>query len=240
MADKLDTTNEKLDALGFVVSNDVINAINNLGDELEGIDDINAKLDELLTVVKNYVKSFEKYAGDAMNAHGQEIALLNDIKNEFPNINEKLQTLINQGKKAEIQRNSIATNLETLNKTAERIEEKLGHVPTVEEFEKWNADNRKYYGDLIKAAGVDPSEFADIKALLKAINTNLVDFQGESTKLLADILDRIKNMDPSSADYTEKLDKIIDLMKNFKFECNCQCDCDNNHNVHEGIIGVLG
>ena len=123
------------------------------------------------------------------------------------------------------------------------IEAKLGRIPTVEEFDimlnKHDAANQKYYGDLIKAAGVDPAKFDDIKALLNAINKNLVDFQGESTGLLKDILARIKAMDTTAPDYNEKLNKIIDLLENFHFECNCQCDCDDNHNIHEGIIGVL-
>ena len=56
---------------------------------------------------------------------------------------------------------------------------------------------------------------------------------------MKDILARIKAMDTTAPDYNEKLNKIIDLLENFHFECNCQCDCDDNHNIHEGIIGVL-
>ena len=244
LADKLDTANNYLAKLGYVVSNDVINAINSIGDNLEGIPEIVSKLDELVAAVKSLTTSFNLYAKYTMDAHGKELDALNAIKADLSGIDKKISTLIVQGKTAEDQRKIIADYLEKLLKKADDIEGKLGRIPTVDEFdvmlEKNDADNRKFYGDLIKAAGVDPAQFENIKDLLKTINENLVDFQGTSNKYLADILDRIKAMDPSAPDYTDKLNKIIDLMENFKFECNCKCDCDNNHTINEGIIDIIG
>ncbi len=244
LADKLDTANNYLAKLGYVVSNDVINAINNIGDNLEGIPEIVSKLDELVAAVKSLTTSFNLYAKYTMDAHDKELEALNAIKADLSGIDKKISTLIVQGKTAEDQRKIIADYLEKLLKKADDIEGKLGRIPTVDEFdimlEKNDADNRKFYGDLIKAAGVDPAQFENIKDLLKTINENLVDFQGTSNKYLADILDRIKAMDPSAPDYTDKLNKIIDLMENFKFECNCKCDCDNNHTINEGIIDIIG
>ena len=244
LADKLDTANNYLAKLGYVVSNDVINAINNIGDNLEGIPEIVSKLDELVAAVKSLTTSFNLYAKYTMDAHDKELEALNAIKADLSGIDKKISTLIVQGKTAEDQRKIIADYLEKLLKKADDIEGKLGRIPTVDEFdimlEEHDADNRKFYGDLIKAAGVDPAEFDNIKDLLKTINENLVDFQGTSNKYLADILDRIKAMDPSAPDYTDKLNKIIDLMENFKFECNCKCDCDNNHTINEGIIDIIG
>lgn len=244
IADKLDTANNYLAKLGYVVSNDVINAINNIGDDLEGIPEIVSKLDELLAAVKSLTTSFNLYAKYTMDAHGKELDALNAIKADLSNIDKKISTLIVQGKTAEDQRKIIADYLEKLLKKADDIEDKLGRIPTVEEFdvmlEANDADNRKFYADLIEAAKIDPAQFENIKDLLKTINENLVDFQGTSNKYLSDILDRIKAMDPSAPDYTEKLNKIIDLMENFKFECNCKCDCDNNHTINEGIIDIIG
>ena len=244
LADKLDTANNYLAKLGYVVSNDVINAINNIGDNLEGIPEIVSKLDELVAAVKSLTTSFNLYAKYTMDAHDKELEALNAIKADLSGIDKKISTLIVQGKTAEDQRKIIADYLEKLLKKADDIEGKLGRIPTVDEFdimlEEHDADNRKFYGDLIKAAGVDPAQFENIKDLLKTINENLVDFQGTSNKYLADILDRIKAMDPSAPDYTDKLNKIIDLMENFKFECNCKCDCDNNHTINEGIIDIIG
>lgn len=244
IADKLDTANNYLAKLGYVVSNDVINAINNIGDDLEGIPEIVSKLDELLAAVKSLTTSFNLYAKYTMDAHGKELDALNAIKADVSNIDKKISTLIVQGKTAEDQRKIIADYLEKLLKKADDIEDKLGRIPTVEEFdvmlEANDADNRKFYADLIEAAKIDPAQFENIKDLLKTINENLVDFQGTSNKYLSDILDRIKAMDPSAPDYTEKLNKIIDLMENFKFECNCKCDCDNNHTINEGIIDIIG
>ena len=243
IAGKLDNTNNLLTKLGFVVSNDVINAINNIGDDLQGLDGVNDKLADLLAAVKSLSVAFDLHAKYAVNAHEEEMTALNDIKDNIKNIKTDISELIKQGQKAETSRAAMESYLQALIKKAEDIEAKLGRIPTVDEFsvmlDKHDADNRKYYGDLIKAAGVDPAEFENIKDLLTTINKNLVDFQGTSNKLLADILAKLNAMDKTAPDYTQKLDKIIERLENFKFECNCKCDCDNNQTVHEGIIDII-
>ena len=268
MAADLTETNNLITKLGNVVSKDVINAINNIGVDLDGIKDINNKLDELLAAVKALATSFDLHAKFVVNAHGEEMEALGGIKSEFKTVDDKLDiligqgadadkkrdviidfvkgidVLIEQGKTADKKRDIMIEYLKGLQDQADSITVKLGRIPTVDEFDimlnKHDANNQKYYGDLIKAAGVDPAEFENIKDLLKTINENLVDFQGTSNGYLADILARIKAMDPTAPDYTEKLNKIIDLMENFKFECNCKCDCDHNQAVDEGIIDIIG
>ncbi len=244
MAADLEETNKLIAKLNYIVSNDVIEAINNIGVNLEGLKGINDKLDELIAAVKALTTSFNLHAKFAVDAHAEEMDALNGIKSEFKNVDKKLDELIEQGKTADKKRDVIIEYLKGLQDQADEISVKLDRIPTVDEFDimlsTHDANNQKYYGDLIKAAGIDPAEFENIKDLLKAINENLVDFQGTSNKLLADILARIKAMDPTAPDYTEKLNKIIDLMENFKFECNCKCDCDHNQAVDEGIIDIIG
>ena len=250
MAGKLDETNENLTKLGFVVSNDVINAINNIGDDLKGLDQINADLKELLAAVKALTKSFDIYAKNMVEAQNEQKTIFNNMQaginglsDDLANIKVNVQTLVNQGKKAELQRANIEEYLKSLQNQLEKIEAKLGRIPTIEEFDAMlgvhDAANQEYYAKLIKNIGLNPSDFNNMEELLKQIKAAVTDFQGTSNKLLADILAKISAMDTSAPDYTKKLDKIIELMENFKFECNCQCDCDGNSKIHEGIIDII-
>ena len=248
LAAKLDITNEKLTKLGFVVSNDVIESINNIGDDLEGLNELNTKLDELIAAVKSLVTSFDLYAKYAVSAHNEEMTALGDIKDGIAagvdSLRKDISKLIQQGKVAEVQRQNIENYLASLQKQADRIEAKLGRIPTIEEFDvmlqSHDEANQAYYTELINKSGLNPADFSNIEDLLKAIKEALGDFQKTSNGYLADILARIKAMDPTAPDYTAKLERIIELMENFKFECNCQCDCDHNHAVDEGVIDIIG
>ena len=251
MAADLTETNKLLTKLGFVVSNDVINAINNIGDGLKGLDAINANLAELLAAVKSLATAFNLYAKYAATAHDEEMVVLKDIEADIKNLNGKAQNigndikiLIEKATEAEKSRVRMEGFLEALLKKADDIEKQLGRIPTVEEFsimlDSHDSANQKYYGDLIKGSGIDPTQFDNIKDLLIAIKEAMGDWQAKSNGLLADILARINAMDPTAQDYNEKLDKIIELLKNFKCECNCQCDCDHNQAIDEGIIDIIG
>ena len=244
MSEQLAETNNLLAKLGFVVSNDVINAINNIGDDLSGLTEINDKLKELLAAVQSLSVAFDLHAKYVTQAHGEEMDALNSIKVNVKNIAGDTQELIKLAKKAETSRANMEAYLEALLQKAKDIEAKLGKIPTVAEFDAMltvhDENNQKYYGDLIKNSGVNPADFQNIEDLLKAIKQAIVDFQGTSNKLLADILARINAMDTTAPDYNAKLARIIELLENFKFECNCQCDCDSNQTVHEGIIDIIG
>lgn len=240
---QLDAIYKKLSGLGCV-SSAILNELQNIGDDLSGLDTISAKLDELIAAVQTLATSFNNYAKNAMNAYNQEIALLREIKCEIKNLGSKVSTLIMQGKKAEIQRTSIENAIKSLQTQVANLEAKLGHTITPEELDEiltnHDKENQEFYANLIKNSGLNEKDFDDVKNLLQQINTNLVTYQGEANATLDAILTKIKAMDKTAPDYTEKLNKIIELMENFKFECNCQGDCNNNDNIHEGIIDILG
>ena len=245
-ADKLDNIYNQLTKLGYVVSNDVINAINNIGDDLQGLDAIADKLDELIAAVQVLTKSFDLYAKNALKAHEDEIDLLNEIKDALGDVDaikNQIDVLIQKANNAEEQRNNLEEYLKALLNKAKDIEDKLGRIPTVEEFDimlsKHDAANQEFYANLIKEAGLNPADFSNIEELLKAIKEALGDFQKTTNALLADILAKLDAMDKNAPDYNEKLDQIIELMKNFKFECNCKCDCDHNTTIHEGVIDII-
>ena len=71
----------------------------------------------------------------------------------------------------------------------------------------------------------------DIEALLAKIDSRLEQIQGNS-EILDKIYNLLKDIDWTNPDYSAKLDRIIEILENFK--CNCECGGNN-----EGIIGDL-
>ena len=59
-------------------------------------------------------------------------------------------------------------------------------------------------------------------------------FSGQMATII-DLLGKLDNLNPSSPDYTDTLNEIAELIKNFK--CNCECGKDSSNN--EGILGDL-
>ena len=70
-----------------------------------------------------------------------------------------------------------------------------------------------------------------IEDLLKEIN-NKMDGINDNSEILDQILNLLKGIDWTKPDYSSKLDRIIELLENFK----CNCDCGGNN---EGIIGDI-
>ena len=70
-----------------------------------------------------------------------------------------------------------------------------------------------------------------IEDLLKEIN-NKMDGINDNSAILDQILDLLQGIDWTKPDYSDKLDRIIEILENFK----CNCDCGNSN---EGILGNL-
>ena len=70
-----------------------------------------------------------------------------------------------------------------------------------------------------------------IEDLLKEIN-NKMDGINDNSAILDQILDLLQGIDWTKPDYSDKLDRIIEILENFK----CNCDCGNSN---EGILGDL-
>lgn len=70
---------------------------------------------------------------------------------------------------------------------------------------------------------------------------NIKEMAGQLDEII-DLLGNLKNLDPSSPDYSEILKQISDDLKNFKHNCECNHTNDtNNENTkpNEGILGDL-
>ena len=96
---------------------------------------------------------------------------------------------------------------------------------------------------LLKSLGIDPAKFESVADLIAAINEKM-QYIKDNERILKEISDKmdlikaaLDNLDPSSQeykDYTAKLNRIIELLENFK--CNCECNCGKSN---EGIIDEL-
>jgi chromosome segregation ATPase len=114
-----------------------------------------------------------------------------------------------------------------------------GSGMTLAEFEAYmnerDAAQYEKYKALIEALGIKLDKGnATLDDLLKAINAWKAD-QKDYTAQLNAILDKLDGINWSNPDYSSKLDKIIELLTEFK----CNCSCTGNSNSNEGIIEDL-
>lgn len=96
---------------------------------------------------------------------------------------------------------------------------------------------------LLKSLGIDPAKFESVADLIAAINEKM-QYIKDNEAILKEIsakmdlikakLDSLNPSSPEYKDYTDKLNRIIELLENFK--CNCECNCGKSN---EGIIDEL-
>ena len=246
LGNKLNAIIEKIGNGDSALSQEEIDEIIALLQSIDqGVDNNGSKLDELIEAVKALTAKVESYAQKALEAFNNQTTILGDIKALIKDLGSRINVLINYAKNAEEQRE--ITNNEILNIKAQinQILEKSDPSITPEQLD---AMLGKYTKKLIDELKIDiqPSDFSNIEEYLKAILAKLdeanvkLEYQAQSNKILLDILEAVKKLDKNDPDYTAKLNRIIELMENFKFECNCKCDCDDNETVHEGVIDIIG
>ena len=242
LADKLDTTNDKLDKLGFVVSNDVITAINNISVQpddkvADAVNALNAKMEELLKVVKQIASSLDSYAKSALQGISENNTILGKIEAKLGNIGTSLSLLTTYVNQSNNKLDAIKTAIDNLKAEVAKLEAKYQRPLTADELQavlhaeltEHDAGNQSFYENLLKQYGASsPADLSEV-----------VDLQKASNALLLDILNKLKAMDKTAPDYNEKLNQIIDLLKNFKCECTCSGDSNNNQQIHEGVIGII-
>ena len=226
---------QQLNGLGSI-SQDILNEIANLGDNLDGLSAISDKLDALIEAVNNLSTKFDKYAKSALDAHAQEIAFLRNIKNKTNVIIEQNQTLINQGRQAEIQRAQIDNDIKSLKNLVRQINAKLGRSITPEELDsilaKHDADNQAFYAELISKTTLNPQDYTDALEYLTQLAEILVTGQGQTNQNLLTLIELVKK-------YPQYKDQIIEAINNITIEVTCQGDCDHNNQVTEGIIQIV-
>ena len=202
----------------------------------QGVEDVGNSVDELTEAVKALIAKIDAYAQAALTALNEQNALLAKIKANIKDLGSKLNMLIQYANNAEQQRNITNEEIRNLKLQINQLIAQMGRPITPEEL---NAMLDQHTQELIAALKVNPADFSTIEALLADIDAKM-EYQAQSNQILLEILEAVRNLDKDSPDYTDKLNEIIELMKNFKFECNCQCDCDHNQTIHEGVIDIIG
>ena len=82
-----------------------------------------------------------------------------------------------------------------------------------------------------------PGTTTEIKDLLEEIKNDKqepIDYSNQFNRIIS-LLKEIKNLDPSSPDYSAILKEISEKITEWK--CNCECGKDSSNN--EGILGDL-
>ena len=225
----------QLKGLGSI-SQQILNEIANLGDDLEGLQGISDKLDELIAAVNNLSAKFDQYAKSALNAHAQEIELLKNVQANSDKIVDQNQTLINQVKKANIQLTQIDNDINSLKNLIKNLEGKLGRSITPEELDeilsKHDAANQEFYANLISKTTLNPKDYTTALEYLTKLGEILVTGQKLTNDQLAELIELVKK-------YPQYKDQIIEAINKIKVEVTCQCDCDDNTGVHEGVIQII-
>ncbi len=222
---------------------EIINAIKDLTDavsngntditeELKALQD---QLDKLQASIDAIYSAIASQASKVDTYFKKWDAKFDGILGSLKNIESQLATIIANQKTAEVYLNSMLNAIESLKEEIKNLEEAAGgniDYDKLEEMWKQHDEaNFNKYSQLIKDLGIDTSKLDSIEELLKSIDAKM-DYIKENSEILNQILDKLSGIDWSNPDYSSKLDRIIEILENFK----CNCDCGGNN---EGILGDL-
>lgn len=214
---------------------DVTNELNKIQEQLDkiqkSIDTLMDQFAEHTSMVNSYLNAFKDQFSEALELLTNISSDMTELKNKQDVANSYLNSLVKQMEELTVIINEIKDS--TTNPgggssiTIEELEELLKNI---------NETNYNRYKELIENLGIQiGGSTATIEDLLKQINEKM-DNQKDYTEQLNKIIEMLDGIDLSSPDYSDKLDRIIELLENFK--CNCDCGADSGDN--EGIIGDLG
>ena len=193
---------------------------------------LQAQVDALLKKVGTISSTVNSYFSKFDSQFNKALGYLSDIKNNTDKIYS-----------AQLIANKYLANLETkveeLKVEIKKIEKSMGGNSssiTLEQLEKmWKEhDEANYnkYKELLENMDINVNvNTGNVEALLKSIDAKM-DMIKDNSEILDKIYNKIKDIDWTSPDYSAKLDKVIEILKNFK--CNCECGGNN-----EGILGDL-
>lgn len=218
------------------IGNDLTNISNQLDAILAKIDKMISEIGNISATLTSFVESFDgKFEANlenlikAMKENTTSIInAINDAKQEQKVANQYLQMLLNKA-------DEIYVAIDNINSVGGN-----GGM-TVEEFvnamkERDEAQFAKYEA-LIKSLGlkIDNTNIKldELKELIKGAIQDKKDYSEQLNRIIT-ILEGL-NLNPSSPDYSAKLDKIIELITNFK----CNCECGGNKGNNEGILDDL-
>ena len=250
--EELQTIQAKIDDLQIFLSNndnnqEIIDAINNITVAIgNGNEDVTNEL-------KNLTEQLNKLqqAIDAIyKAIGEQAAITNTYLEKYDtkfdgilgmlgSIDSKLNTIIANQKTAEIYLDNLLKAVAELKEEIQKLQNEAGDGGssiTLEQLEElWKQHdeaNFNKYKELIENLDINVDvNTTTIEELLKSIDAKM-EYINDNSEILNQILDMLKGIDWSNPDYSSKLDRIIEILENFK--CNCECGGNN-----EGILGDL-
>ena len=250
--EELQTIQAKIDDLQIFLSNndnnqEIIDAINNITVAIgNGNEDVTNEL-------KNLTEQLNKLqqAIDAIyKAIGEQAAITNTYLEKYDtkfdgilgmlgSIDSKLNTIIANQKTAEIYLDNLLKAVADLKEEIKKLQNQAGDGGssiTLEQLEElWKQHdeaNFNKYKELIENLDINVDvNTTTIEELLKSIDAKM-EYINDNSEILNEILNLLKGIDWSNPDYTQKLNRIIEILENFK--CNCECGGNN-----EGILGDL-
>ncbi len=249
--------NNKLDIVVNFPGMDQEGIIDAIKDLTDAVNNGNADVTNELKNIQNQLDKIQMSIDNMMDQFAEHTSMVNSYLNAFKdqfsealelltNISSDMTELKNKQEIANSYLNSLVKQMEELTVIINEIKDATdgggngdGSSITIEELENLLKDlnevNYNRYKELIENLGIQiGGSTATIEDLLKQINEKM-DNQKDYTEQLNKIIEMLDGIDLSSPDYSDKLDRIIELLENFK--CNCDCGADSGDN--EGIIGDL-
>ena len=231
---------EALNKLTEAVNNGNANVTEELQTIQEQLNQLKAQINEMMTkfdnqtaLVNSYLESFNKQFGMALDMLTNLSGDINELVFQQSVANGYLNNLMKQIEELKVIINDIK-------ESTENGDSGDGSSITIEDLENLfkNYGDTVYnkYKELIKNLGIQIGDStATIEDLVNQINIKMDNLK-DYTKQLNEIIELLKGINLSAPEYADKLDRIIELLENFK--CNCNCGADSGDN--EGIVGDLG
>ena len=250
--EELQTIQTKIDDLQIFLSNndnnkEIIDAINNITVAIgNGNEDVTNELKNLTEQLNKLQQAIEAI----YKAIGEQAAITNTYLEKYDtkfdailgmlgSIDSKLNTIIANQKTAEIYLDNLLKAVAELKEEIQKLQNEAGDggssitLDQLEELWKQHDEaNFNKYKELIENLDINVDvNTTTIEELLKSIDAKM-EYINDNSEILNQILDMLKGIDWSDPDYSSKLDRIIEILENFK--CNCECGGNN-----EGILGDL-
>ena len=250
--EEMQTINAKLDDLSIFAGlskdeivnaiNDVTNAVNNGNTDITNeIKNLQEQLDKLQAAVDAMYKAIGEQSQKVNQWLSQFDSKFNNALSLLSNIDKNMSTIISNQTIANKYLQNLNNSVEELKIAIEEIKVAIdngngGSSITLDQLEElWKQhDEANYnrYKELLENLDINVDiDTTTIEGLLNEIN-NKMDGINDNSAILDQILDLLKGIDWTKPDYSSKLDRIIEILENFK----CNCDCGNSN---EGIIGDL-
>ncbi len=249
--EQLASINEKLDDIknfNGMDKTEIINAINNVtnainsGNEniINELKALEAAIDKLQAALDAIYKSIGEASAKMDSYLSQFNAKFDAALGLLTGIDKNLSTIIANQAVAEVYLeqmleavNDVKIAIDELNQS---INEGGGSSITLEQLEElWKQhDEANYnkYKELLENLEINVDvNTTNLEELLQAID-NKLNYLQENNDILKQILNKLEGIDWTDPDYSAKLDRIIEILENFK----CNCDCGDSN---EGILGDL-